>query len=144
MKKIVWIGLILAACLMVFCACVNSDTTASAAPSLSQTSAESTAALSPKPIGISASSAAPCETDMAFTGETDTVLSDEPDTAPAKETDADGSPGSVIIAESSNTVSDKEKRAMLGDLSKQIEIALGGLEALEDVDDSDLSIDDTP
>ncbi len=46
--------------------------------------------------------------------------------------------GSVIIAESSNAVSDKEKQAVLDSLAKQIDDAFDAAEHLEDLDNSDL------
>lgn len=45
-----------------------------------------------------------------------------------------------IIAESSNTVSDKEIQAILDDLSGDLDSALGDAENLEDLDDSDLDV----
>jgi hypothetical protein len=61
---------------------------------------------------------------------------------PAENQDAEASPvitgSSSIIAESSNTVSDKEKQAILDKLSSQIDNALNDTQNLEDVDDSDL------
>ena len=47
-------------------------------------------------------------------------------------------PGSVIIAESSNAVSDKEKQAVLDNLAKQIDDAFNAAKNLEDLDNSDL------
>jgi hypothetical protein len=46
-----------------------------------------------------------------------------------------------IIAESSNTVSDKEIEAILDDLSGELDGALSDAENLEDLDDTDLDLD---
>ena len=48
------------------------------------------------------------------------------------------SPGTVIVAESSNAVSDKEKQAVLDTLSKEIDDAFNAGKNLEDIDSSDL------
>lgn len=45
-----------------------------------------------------------------------------------------------IIAESSNTVSDKEKQAILDELSSELDNALGSIGDLEALDDSDLDV----
>ncbi len=57
--------------------------------------------------------------------------------APAGSASAD----SGIIAKSSNTVSDKEKQKILNDLSSQLDDALNNIANLEDLDESDLNID---
>jgi hypothetical protein len=46
-----------------------------------------------------------------------------------------------IIAESSNTVSDKEKQQILDELSSELDKAIGTLDELDEPDDSDLSAD---
>ena len=61
----------------------------------------------------------------------------EPEATPS----ATQSPGSPIIAESSNAVSDKEKQQILDDLSEDLEDVLSSLNNLEDFDDSDLDIE---
>ncbi len=48
------------------------------------------------------------------------------------------SPGTVIIAESSNAVSDKEKQAVLDNLSREIDEAFNAGRGLEDLDNSDI------
>jgi hypothetical protein len=45
--------------------------------------------------------------------------------------------GSIIV-ESSNAVSDKQKQAILDDLSNQIDAAFSGSEKMEDLDNSDI------
>jgi hypothetical protein len=67
----------------------------------------------------------------------------EPD-APGAEPDAPSEQASSgsIIAESSNTVSDKEIEAILDDLSGELDSALSGAENLEDLDNTDLDVND--
>jgi hypothetical protein len=77
-----------------------------------------------------------------------TVSADVPDAAPSGDAQsqvssdgADSLPSSdSIIAESSNTVSDKEIGAILDDLSGELNSALDGTKNLEDLDDSDLDV----
>ena len=57
-------------------------------------------------------------------------------------TQAEATPGSVIIAESSNTISDAEKQEILDSLMGEIDSVLGSIDSLEDLDDSDLGTDE--
>jgi hypothetical protein len=69
----------------------------------------------------------------------DTSVSAGPDSSsdvPGGEQDSSGS----VIAESSNTVSDKEVEAILDDLSGELDSALNDAENLEDLDDTDLDV----
>lgn len=77
--------------------------------------------------------------------EPDTTVSADVPTAPSDsqvssdDADSQASSGS-IIAESSNTVSDKEIGAILDDLSGELSSALDDTNNLEDLDDSDLDV----
>lgn len=59
---------------------------------------------------------------------------------PEADTSGGQSSQGPIIAESSNTVSDKETEAILDELSADLESALGGAEGLEDIDNTDLDL----
>lgn len=64
------------------------------------------------------------------------------ETVPSEaEVDETTSNDPVVIAESSNTVSDKEKQEVLDDLSRELDELLKGLGDLESMDDSDLNPD---
>ncbi len=49
---------------------------------------------------------------------------------------------SVIVAESSNTISDKEKQDVLDDLTDQLGASLDSLSDMEELDESDLDMDE--
>ncbi len=70
----------------------------------------------------------------------DTSVSVVPDPSSGALGGEQASSGSVI-AESSNTVSDKEVEAILDDLSGELDSALSGVENLEDLDDTELDVD---
>lgn len=53
----------------------------------------------------------------------------------------EGQSDSSIIAESSNAISDKEKEEIINDLSNQLDSALNNVNDLEDLNDSDLNVD---
>jgi len=113
MKKTITIGLTAVLCFLLLSACVKEDTPDTAAAS---GDASSQPTLS------------------------ETVT----DTAAATESDAntEATPDSVIIAESSNTISDSEKQEILEGLMGEIDSVLGSIDNLEDLDDSDLGTDD--
>ena len=62
-------------------------------------------------------------------------------TEPPVVSDGEQASSGSIIAESSNTVSDKEIEAILDDLSGELDSALDDAENLEELDDSDLDLD---
>ena len=71
------------------------------------------------------------------------TLSESADTAAVTESGAaEATPGSLIIAESSNTISDTEKQEILDGLLGEIDSVLGSIDSLEDLEDSDLGTDD--
>lgn len=74
---------------------------------------------------------------------TPTVITAEatPDTVMENDTKPADTPGSMIIAESSNTISDAEKQEILDNLMAEIDGVLGNIDSLEDLDDSDLGTD---
>ena len=113
MKKTITIGLIAVLCLLLLGACVKKDVPDTAAAS-----------------GADASQSTLSE------AVTDTATATESGAA------AETTPGSVIIAESSNTISDSEKQEVLEGLMDEIDSVLGSIDNLEDLDDSDLGTDD--
>lgn len=54
---------------------------------------------------------------------------------------AEATPEAVIIAESSNIISDSEKQEILDGLIGELDSTLGSIDSLEDLDDSDLNTD---
>lgn len=71
------------------------------------------------------------------------TLRESADTAAVTESGAaEATPGSLIIAESSNTISDAEKQEILDGLMGEIDSVLGSIDSLEDLEDSDLGTDD--
>ncbi len=115
MRKIIFLGLT-AVCLLSLSACVKKDTEENVQTSESVSVTET------------ASSA-------ASTGNVDST----PQPTSSAQTESQAS--SAIIAESSNAVSDKEKQAILDELSDELDSALNGTEDLEGLDDSDLDTD---
>ena len=119
MKTILLICLVVAVCGMLLCACVKTDSENTAAQAADNENQE----------------IVQTETDEPVTVATDAVSS-------SQSAAEDEQPGSAIIAESSNTVSDKEKQEILDDLSEELESVLDSIGDLEDIDDDDLDIDD--
>jgi hypothetical protein len=117
MKKVIPIVLATALCVVLLGACV------------------------PKNSGVSqASPSVPASASVAASNSPVTAADT---TASATESAEPGaSPDSVIIAESSNTISDAEKQEVLNNLMGEIDSALGSIDSLEDLDDSDLGTDD--
>jgi len=116
MKKIIVISLIAVMSLLLLGACVKNDASNAAAAS-SSVSAPETAS---EPADETASDTA----------------------ATQSSADAGATPGSVIISESSNTISDSEKEEVLNGLMGEIDSVLGSIDSLEDLEDSDLGTDD--
>ncbi|MEZ4358489.1 MAG: hypothetical protein R2876_07775 [Eubacteriales bacterium] len=71
--------------------------------------------------------------------QTDNVSTTSPS---ASLNEGEGQTDSSIIAKSSNTVSDKEKEEILNDLSSELDSALDNVNDLQDLNDSDLDVDD--
>jgi len=118
MKKTITISLIAILCLLLLGACVKNDVPDSAAAS-----------------GDASPQATPVE---AVSGAAATTA---PSAVTGSGAEAGATPGSVIIAESSNTISDSEKQEILEGLMGEIDSALGDIDSLEDLDDSDLGTD---
>lgn len=92
--------------------------------------------------GNAPSDAAPAASDIA---EASIAASSEPEpevSSVESETPSEQVSTSSIIAESSNTVSDKEVQAILDDLSGELDSALNDADNLEDLDDTDLDVND--
>ena len=53
-------------------------------------------------------------------------------------------PGTVVVAESDNAISDQQKQAVLDELSKELDDAFGAGKNLTDLEDSDLNTDNIP
>jgi len=62
-----------------------------------------------------------------------------PSAANTNTASASPSPSSIIVAESSNAISDKQKQAVLDNLTKELDDAFDSSGKLEDLDDSDLN-----
>ncbi len=114
MKKIITISLLAVLCLTVFGACVKNDTS-DAAAATGSVSAQATAGETTADIAV---------------------------TVTESSANTEATPGSVIIAESSNTISDSEKQEILDGLMGEIDSVLGNIDSLEDLEDSDLGTDD--
>lgn len=123
MRKVLFICLA-AACLLALTACADDGKITLATPSPSASAPANTPAQASADEVASVSSVPPAATVS-------------PQTAQSPKAQQSQGP---IIAESSNTVSDKEKEAILDELAAELDSAFGGVDSLEELSDSDLDV----
>lgn len=121
MRKIITVGITVTLCLLLLGACVNKG----------EASAEPVGA-SAETIGVTPEPASSAEAVSPASGA---------EAAGQSEAQAEVPSDPVIIAESSNTISDAEKQEILDSLMGEIDSVLGNIDDLEDLDDSDLGTD---
>lgn len=143
MRKSMLICLLSAICLTLFTACVDIDKGENTATQSPVITADEDISPEDDPFALVTNNEDLTAEPFATTNEeqtSETTATPNPvDSEPASETDETTSTDSVVIAESSNTVSDKEKQEVLDDLSRELDEILKGIGDMEDMDDSDLN-----